>query len=121
MGRASILMLAILLGSMIASRAFFENDFQFITFKMMKCKVEEKFIYQNVSCYVKSFNRSYSTFSIRGVAKVPVNDIFVSILSYHLHYSNQPSSHKKDIVAYFILLFMTTFYRSMQAFCTNME
>lgn len=66
--------------SMTAFLAVPEQDFQFAMFKMMKCKIEPKFAYQNFSCRVKSLNRSFTTFSMIGVSKFPLYNIFVSFL-----------------------------------------
>lgn len=58
--------------------AFSHQDYQFLMFKNMKCMIEPKFAYQNFSCQVKSFNRSYSTFSIVDEYKFPLYNIFGS-------------------------------------------
>lgn len=63
-----------------------QQDYQFMTLKMLKCQVEAKFAYQNFSCRVKSFNRSYSTFSIIGVTKLPLYDILASFESIFVNF-----------------------------------
>lgn len=55
-----------------------EVEIQKVYIKSVQCNVSEKFIYPNISCYPKSYSRSVSTANIVGLAKQPLNEIFVN-------------------------------------------
>lgn len=59
----------------------FQDDFQKIYIKAVKCNGSENFVYKNVSCFAKSYSRSVSTMNIIGTAKKPLNNITVSEIS----------------------------------------
>lgn len=48
--------------------------------KSVRCNVSDKFVYPNVTCYAKSFNRSCSTATVIGTSKMPLNRIYVRFM-----------------------------------------
>lgn len=57
------------------------KKFMKVSVKSALCNISEEYIYKNVSCFVKSYNRSFSTINLYGLAKRPVQKVFVSELS----------------------------------------
>lgn len=57
------------------------KDFMKTYVKSCRCNISEKYIHKNVSCFAKSYNRSFSTINMYGLAKRPVPKIFVSNIS----------------------------------------
>lgn len=53
-------------------------EVQTIYLKGLLCKPSEKFIYPNLTSRAKSYNRTFSSFTILGTAKKPINDLFVN-------------------------------------------
>lgn len=51
---------------------------QIIYVRGIQCNFSEKYIYPNMSCYPKSYNRSFSTANLFVTFKKPLRDIFVS-------------------------------------------
>lgn len=45
--------------------------------KGLLCNSSEKFVYQNMSSRAKSYNRTFSSFTILATAKKPIHDLFV--------------------------------------------
>lgn len=64
--------------SFLMSTVTSDEQLQTANFKMVRCNISDKFVYPNISCFAKSFNRSHSTMSILEWAKQPLNKIFVS-------------------------------------------
>lgn len=54
------------------------KDFMKVYVKSVRCNFSEEFVHNNVTCFAKSYNRSFSTINISGVAKRPINQVFVS-------------------------------------------
>lgn len=48
-------------------------------YKAVQCNGSNKYVYQNISCYAKSYSRSLSTLNIMMTFKSPMNQIFVSL------------------------------------------
>lgn len=57
---------------------FSYQELQTVYVKSVRCNVSEKVIYRNISCYPKSFNRSFSTVNIIARMKTPITKVFVS-------------------------------------------
>lgn len=58
---------------------FSQQEDQTIYIKGVRCNSSVKYVHQNVSCYPKSYNRSFSTMNVVAKFKVPLTKFFVSI------------------------------------------
>lgn len=58
-----------------------------VSFKAVLCKVSDRFIYPNASCYAKSYSRKISTLNVYVMFRDPLYAIFVSrsFLKYKLN------------------------------------
>lgn len=54
-----------------------QNQSLYINF--LNCTISEKFIFPNVTCSAKSYNRSFSGLNIIGTSRVPLNNISVNL------------------------------------------
>lgn len=54
------------------------QEVQTIYIRSVQCNFSNQFVYQNVSCFPKSYNRSFSTINIITKFKAPMTKMFVS-------------------------------------------
>ena len=71
----------ILLNILIIQTGFILIDCNngFLSFKLLKCKVSDEFVYSNFTCYAKPFSRNFSTITKILSFKKPVLDLFVTL------------------------------------------
>lgn len=77
---SSLVVLVILLPYLVGSYDFLKPEVQSIYIKGVLCNASEKFIYKNLSCFSKSYNRSFSTLNVIGTTKLPLNNLHVSTI-----------------------------------------
>lgn len=65
---------AVILGSWLP---LIEMEPQTVYLRGLMCNASEKFVYQNMTSRPKSYNRTFSSFTILGTAKKPIHDLFV--------------------------------------------
>lgn len=59
----------------------YAEDKGLVSVKSAKCFVNKQFVFPNVSCFAKSYSRNISTANVNTVFKLPLERIFVSLLS----------------------------------------
>ena len=53
-----------------------------ISLKLVKCDVNDAYIFSNYSCFAKNFNRYVSTVNIQVFFKKPIYEVYVSFLNW---------------------------------------
>lgn len=91
--------LVILLPYLVFSYDFLKPEVQSIYIKGVLCNASEKFAYKNLSCFGKSYNRSFSTFNVIVTGVIPVKNIFVSDLEIDSRTKNiNPCCTYEDVI-----------------------
>lgn len=72
-------MLLFLILSLVIAATQGSSEKAMMTMKNVKCSVNEKFVFNNFSCFAKSYSRNVSTLTIKLYFKESFNHIFVSV------------------------------------------
>lgn len=70
-----VFLLALIPFAYLSSLTEFEDNKVYV--KGVKCNYSEKFIYPNMTCFAKSYSRTFSTVNFRAIAKKPIKNLFV--------------------------------------------